>query len=184
MQELPRAHECLSASVAALQAQLAQIDRQIEAAVKTSRLAPLVRRLRAVPGVGPVSSSAFGSRLDSRNFDRSDQWVAYCGMDVSIRQSGKHKGERGLTKQGDAELRRLAYLCAQAAVRQKGSPFTAQFERERAKGLTKTAAYCAVARKLLTVLWAIQHRGVEYDPEMVYLPPWERRKREQPPAEK
>ena len=39
---------------------------------------------------------------------------------------------------GDAELRRLLYLCAQASVRTTGSPFAQQHERERAKGLAST----------------------------------------------
>lgn len=177
-QDLPRARESLSASLAVLRPQLEQLDKRIETAVKSSRLAPLVQRLRRVPGIGPVSSAAFGSRLDSRDFAHADQWIAYCGLDVSVRQSGKRRGQLGLTKQGDAELRRLAFLCAQAAVRKQGSPFTAQYQRELAKGMSKIAAHCAVARKLLTVLWAIQHHGVEYDAQMVYLPPWERRRRQ------
>jgi len=67
---------------------------------------------------------------------------------MGVRQSGKKNGQTGLTKQGDGELRRLLYLAAQSNLRAKNSPFRAQYERERAKGLSSTAALCAVARKL------------------------------------
>ncbi|MBV9851981.1 MAG: transposase, partial [Armatimonadetes bacterium] len=96
--------------------------------------------------------------------------------DVGVPQSGRKKGERGLTKQGDAELRRLLFNCASASLRAKDSPFKAQYERERAKGLSSTAALCAVAlcaaaRKMAKVCWSIVQHGTEYDPARVYQQP-------------
>lgn len=87
---------------------------------------------------------------------------------VAIRQSGKKNGQRGLTKQGDAELRRLLYLAAQANLRTKDSPFKAHYERERAKGLSSTAALCAVARKLARLCWSLAKHGTTYDANRVY----------------
>ena len=70
-------------------------------------------------------------------------------LDVQVRASGARQGDRGLSKQGNAELRRLLFLCAQASLRaQHDRTFRAQYERERTKGLATTAALCAVARKL------------------------------------
>ena len=97
-----------------------------------------------------------------------EQWVAYIGLDVGIRESGKRKGERGLTKQGDAELRRLFYLCAKSTVTRPTSPFAAQYQRELKKGMKKTAALCAVARKLAKVVWALFEHGGRYEPSRVY----------------
>ena len=94
--------------------------------------------------------------------------MAYCGLDVGVRQSGKKSGQSGLTKQGDSELRRLLYLAAQSNLRSKNSPFRAQYERERAKGLSTTAALCAVARKLARLAWSLHKHGTSYDPERVH----------------
>ncbi len=85
-----------------------------------------------------------------------------------MRQSGKKHGQTGLTKQGDGELRRLLYLAAQANLRAKNSPFRAQYERERAKGLPSTAALCAVARKLARLAWSLHKHGTSYDPLRVH----------------
>jgi transposase len=89
-------------------------------------------------------------------------------LDVGVRQSGKKNGQTGLTKQGDGELRRLLYLAAQSNLRSRNSPFKAQYEKERAKGLSSTAALCAVARKLARLAWSLHRHRTPYDPQRVY----------------
>jgi transposase len=122
--ELPFAAAPLEAAIGALTAQRDQLDADIAAA--TQVVAPTdVKRLQAIVGVGPVTAHAVAARLAGRSFARADQFVAYVGLDVATCESGKRKGERGLTKRGDAELRRLFYLCAQSAVRSRESPFRA-----------------------------------------------------------
>jgi transposase len=165
--ELPRAAQALAPAVGALQNQLKVVDQQITGLTKAPEL-QAVKELQKVPGIGPVIAATLVSRLSARSFSHSDQFVAYCGLDVRIRQSGKKNGQLGLSKQGEAELRRLLYLAAQASLRAKGSPFKAQYERERAKGLSSTAALCAVARKIARLAWSLVHHGSSYDPERVY----------------
>lgn len=168
--ELPRAALTLQPAVLALQEQLKDADRQIAALTKSPQAPELhaVKELQKVPGVGPVIAATMVSRLTARSFSHPDEFVAYCGLDVRVRQSGKRSGQLGLSKQGEAELRRLLYLAAQASLRAKGTPFKAQYERERAKGLSSTAALCAVARKMARLCWSLVHHGSTYDPERVY----------------
>jgi transposase len=163
--ELPHAADPLRQAVADLKAHLKALDRQL---ARERQLLPAAAALLKVPGIGPVTATAVAACLSSKQFARAEQFVAYLGLDVAVRQSGKRKGELGLTRQGDAELRRLLYLCAQASLRAKGSPFRAQYERERAKGLTTTAALCAVARKMAKLCWSLARHGSSYDPQRVY----------------
>jgi transposase len=165
--ELPHAAGPLRQAVADLEAQRAALDRQIAQLTADREAFPAVPTLRKVPGIGPVTAAAVASRLRDRTFRRADQFVAYIGLDVDVRQSGKRKGERGLTKQGDAELRRLFFLAAQSTVRTKDSPFRVQYERELQKGLSRTAALNAVARKLARLCWSLVHHNTEYDPARV-----------------
>jgi transposase len=165
--ELPRAAATLAPAIVALQAQIKDADRQL-AALTTAPELQAVQELQKVPGIGPVIASTLVSRLTARSFGHSDQFVAYCGLDVRVRQSGKKSGQLGLSKQGEAELRRLLYLAAQASLRAKDSPFKLQYERERAKGLSSTAALCAVARKMARLSWSIVHHHSTYDPARVY----------------
>jgi transposase len=164
-QELPLAQELLAPVIQATQAQIKQLDRQIAACQSDF---PLMARLQQVPGIGPVTAARVAARLAASEFTHSDQFVAFIGLDIRVRQSGQRKGHQGLTKQGDAELRRLFYLCAQATLRAKESPFVAQYEREQQKGLAKTAALCAVARKLARLCWSLARHGSDYDSTRVY----------------
>jgi transposase len=181
--ELPHAAAALEAAVSSLREQIAALDREITTAAgaggqdaEPSGLAAARALLLSVPGVGPVTAAAVAARLCSRRFATPDAFVAFCGLDVTVRDSGKSRGRRALTRQGDAltrqgdaemrqgdaemrqgdaEMRRLLYLCAQSGLRAKDSPFRAQYDRERAKGLPTTAALCAVARKLAKLCWSL-----------------------------
>jgi transposase len=169
--ELPHAAQPLREAVADLEAKREQLDRQIAQLTADREQFPAVAELRRVPGIGPVTAAAAVSRLQSRQFTHPDQFVAYIGLDVGIIESGKRKGERGLTKQGDAELRRLFYLCAKSSIRAKNSPFRQQYERELKKGRKKTAALCVVARKMARLCWSLVRHGTSYDPDRVYQQP-------------
>lgn len=164
---LPLASESLAQPVADLQRALDALDVQITALQQTTPTFEAASRLDAVPGIGPVTAASVCSRLVSKQFGHPDQFVAYCGLDIGVRQSGKRSGETGLTKQGDAELRRLLYCAAQANLRCKESPFKDQYHRERAKGLSSTAALCAVARKLAKVCWSLHKHGTTYEASRV-----------------
>jgi len=166
-QELPAARQALAPVLDSLARQLKELDRQIASRVKDAPAMAVSKRLQKVPGIGPVTSVALTSRLSGRSFSHPDKFVAYIGLDVGVVQSGKCQGERGLTKQGDAELRRLLYLAAQSNLRTKDSPFKAQYEREIGKGLSKTAALNAVARKLAKVCWSLHQHNADYVPERV-----------------
>lgn len=168
VQALALGAELLAPVIQAVQAQLQHLDQQIAAAQTQF---PVITRLRRVPGIGAVTAAQAAARLVGSEFAHPDQFVSFIGLDIRVRQSGKREGHEGLTKHGDAELRRLFYLCAQASLRAKDSPFAGQYERELKKGLSKTAALCAVARKLARLCWSLAHHGSEYDPERVYQQP-------------
>ena len=165
--ELSHTTAVTATSITAMQADLKALDKQIATLTKSTPSFAGAVELDAVPGIGPVTAAMVQSRLVSKQFDNYDQFVAYCGLDVGVRESGQRKGKTGLTKQGDAELRRLLYLAAQANLRCKSSPFKDQYQRELLKGLSRKSALCAVARKLAKVCWSIQKRGTKYDASLV-----------------
>lgn len=165
--ELPRAAKALEPAVAALKEQLKVVDKQIAELAKAPEM-KAVQQLREVPGIGPVTAVSVVSCLTARRFTHPDQFVAYCGLDVRIRQSGRKSGQMGLSKQGESELRRLLFLAAQSSLRVKDGPFREHYDRERAKGLPSTAAICAVARKMARLCWSMVHNETPYDPERVY----------------
>jgi transposase len=168
--ELPHARPHLEATVADLQARLQELDAEIARHTRDKSTYPALAELRKVPGIGPVTAAAVLARLTGRDFPRADHFVAFIGLDVAVFQSGKRQGERGLTKQGDAYLRRLFYLAAIAHVKSRESPYRALFARLLAQGHARVAAYNAVARKLARLCWSLVKHGSTYEPERVHTP--------------
>ena len=162
---LPEAAALLRPATQDLAKRLKAVDERI---AQLSKQQPECARLDAIPGFGPVVSAALAVRLQMTQFERADQFVAYIGLDLRVRESGKLVGRRKLSKNGDADLRWLLYLAAQASQRSNDRTFAGQCERELAKGLTKTQALCAVARKMAKVAWALMRSGQEYNPARVY----------------
>lgn len=172
--ELPAAAPVLERVLATLRAERTALDRQLrERSQQHPALAALVRHLQTVPGIGLVTSLAVGSRLLDKGFTHADQFVAFVGLDLRVRQSGRRQATLGLAKHGESELRRLLFLAAMAACRggDETNPFKRQYTRERAKGLSTTGAYCAVARKLARLCWSLAKYQTDYDPARVATPP-------------
>ncbi len=166
--ELPHAAPALQSAIASLKEQQSGLEKQIADLTRREESLQLTRRLQSVPGIGPIVAATVASRLAAHHFASSDAFVAYCGLDIGVKQSGKRSGHTGLTKQGDGELRRLLYLAAQANLKTLDSPFKAHYQRERDKGLSSTAALCAVARKLARLCWSLHAHNTSYDPQRIY----------------
>ena len=86
------------------------------------------------------------------------------GLDVRVRDSGKSSGRRKLTKKGDGEVRRLLFNAARAAAR-KGS-WANYYQQLLNRGFSTTAAYVAVSRKLVKVIFALLTKNVDYQPDI------------------
>ena len=116
----------------------------------------------------PVVAAALAACLVEQQFTHPDQFVAYLGLDIRVHQSGQRKGQFGLSKHGDAELRRLLSIAALTAAQStRDLTFATRYEREKATGLAKTAALNAVARKLAKVAWSLVAHNTTYDPQRV-----------------
>ncbi len=157
-----------SAAVAAVPASPATAAEPVVAAAPPpSPVLAAARTLRTVPGFGPVTAAALAACLVEKQFTHPDQFVAYLGLDIRVHQSGRRNGQFGLSKQGDAELRRLLYIAALSATQSRDTTFAQRYDREKAKGLTKPAALNAVARKLAKVAWSLVAHHTTYDPQRV-----------------
>ena len=81
---------------------------------------------------------------------------------MRVRDSGKQRGRRKLTKKGDPEVRRLLHNAAMAASRQPA--WNATYQRYRARGLKTTQALVILARKLARIAFSLMKNRAEYRP--------------------
>lgn len=128
--------------------------------------------LRSVPEFGPKMQAVIRAELgDVSRFARSDQVVAYAGLDIRVRQSGKWRGQPKLSKRGSGLLRRILYLAAIACLRRKQSAFKDYYGALAARGLSGQKALMAVMRKMLLVAYRLLKSGAAYDPTKVWAAP-------------
>jgi transposase len=153
---LRQATKALKESIVKLDEQIAEIAKGI----------PQYHLLIKVPGFGPLTAAYLIALLASGTFVRSDSFVAFIGLDLRVRESGKLKGRRKLSKRGDPEARRLLYLAAFAACRVEG-PFKELYEHYIGCGFSKTEATVIVSRKLARVAWSIYKHNRPYVPGRV-----------------
>lgn len=165
--ELPYAEQELRQAITDLEKQKAALDKKIAQLASTEERFQSARLLQSIPGVGPVTSAAVASCLAARGFNNPDQFVAFIGLDPSTHQSGQKDVHGSLTKRGDPELRRLLYLAAQSNLRVRDSPFRDIYQGHRDRGLSTTAALCAVARRIARTCWSIHKHQTTFQPARV-----------------
>jgi len=101
-------------------------------------------------------------------FSRLDQAVAYVGLDLQVKQSGKWKDQSKLSKCGSGLVRQLRYMAALSCLRRKDSPFRAYYQAMVARGLKGRRAMMAIMRKMLAVAYSLLKSGATYAPLKVW----------------
>lgn len=142
----------LTERLAALEAELNRQSREDE----------LLRRLRTVPGVGPVVSCAFRAWIDDPyRFEYSRDVGAYLGARPNIRDSADVQKRGRTTREGDNEMRRLLVQSAHTLLNIKQDCSLKRWGLELAKRSGRNKAAVGVARKLAVLLhrlWVTQER--------------------------
>lgn len=159
-QSFQQVHISIQALLTQFQQLLQRLDRQIEALIRALGWWPDFLRCRSVPGIGPVTAAALVASYRRGAFAGSDAFVAYLGLDVRLRESGRFKGQRKLTKCGPAELRRLLYCAAHPA--RTHVPFADYYQRQLEHGRSRIAARVALARKLARIAFTLMHHQTSF----------------------
>src|SRR5260221_5346111 len=121
-----------------------------------------------VPELRPTTVAVLRAELRAHaRYTRIDQVVAYVGLDLQVKQSGKWKGQTKLSKRGSGRVRRILYLAALRSIHLEASPFGAYYQRLVARGMKKGMALVAVMRKMLIVAAHLIQTEESYEPEQV-----------------
>ena len=141
---------------------LKRIDTDIKRLIEQLGWRDHYQRCLTIPGIGPLNAAALVTAFQRGAFASADAFISYLGLDVTIRESGRFKGKRKLSKRGEAELRRLLYCAANPA---RSHPrFDHFYHRQLDKGLPKTAANVILARKLARIAFALMRNQQSFNP--------------------
>ena len=146
----------IQALVTQFQQLLIRLDRQIQQLIHELGWWSDYQRCLSVPGIGPANAAALVATYHRGAFSGSDAFIAYIGLDIRLRESGRFRGKSKLSKQGEPELRRLLYCASQPA--RSHRRFAEYHQRMIDKGLTKIAARVALARKLARIAFTLINR--------------------------
>ena len=141
-----------------LQAEIAELDRQVEVEVKRR---PPAMKLRTHPGVGPVTALAMVLTLGpAERFANGRKLGSYLGLIPSEHSSGGRQQLGRISKQGNPFLRFLLVEAGQTAVRYDAE--LGRFYRRLAVRRHRALAKVAVARKLAVRLYLMLREDWTY----------------------
>lgn len=146
--------------VDAIDAAIAEIDREVEAGIAPFRTA--VEQVSAVPGIKSLAAQTILSEIgiDMSRFPSSAHLISWaCICPRSDESAGKRRSTR--IRKGSPWLKSTLVQCAWAATRTKGSYLQAQFYRIRARRGPKKAIL-AVAASMLTAIYHMLKDGTLY----------------------
>jgi transposase len=161
-QERTRLAECPDPTIAALVAEhVAALGRQIRAVEDTLRrlvaedadLRATERRLRSVPGIGPVTALTLLALMPELGQRPPKALAALAGLAPFNRDSGRTVGPRQV-RGGRKRVRDALYMAALTAAR-SATRLGAFCQALRQKGKPAKLAFIALARKILVILNAI-----------------------------
>lgn len=142
---------------------LLKLDQQLVVFAKTAPVAEREARavLATMPGVGPVTIDTILAELgDHRRFRNANAVTSFAGLDPGVRSSDGKRHDLKITKAGSPLLR---WIMIQLAHRMKRTTTRwQQMFEQLAKRIGNKKATCAVARRLLLVIYAMLRDGQAY----------------------
>jgi len=130
-----------------------------------SRIDERAKRIRTVPGVGPITASAIVATVgDARQFKNGREFAAWLGLTPLNKSSGGKERLGGISKKGDRYIRRLLVIGMTSQVQRarrfpgRVHPWIMQLLERKPVRL----ATIAMANKTARIIWAVLTSGAEY----------------------
>jgi transposase len=132
--------------------------------------APLVKRLRTIPGIGLISGTALPAFVGTVDrFPTARHFACYLGLTPSERSSGTKRRLGGISKLGDIYLRTLLIHGARSVICHARKSKSNDRLRSWALRLVSRTRYnkavTALANKLARVTWAVWKSERDYEPQ-------------------
>jgi len=138
------------------------IAAQTKALEKMAAADARARWLQTVPGIGPYSAMVIlGEVGEIERFGSKRALASYAGLTPSVRESAGKRKRGGIGHHGSGTLRWIMLQVAQVACR--CSPAARACYGRLKQRKPAQVALIALARKLLTAVWALLSHGVCFD---------------------
>lgn len=119
-----------------------------------------IEQLQSLPGVSRYTAGLMALFLQPQ-VAKAKAWVAFCGLDISVRRSGQWVGHTKVTKRGVAYLRKRLFGAAWGA-KQNYPEFRQYYEQLHDEGRCYVECLLIIARRLLRIAFALLKNGEMY----------------------
>ncbi len=146
--------------------QIAGLDREVETLeaeiLRVGKTLAGLKRVLQLHGMNLVSAISLLAEIgDIHRFETSKQLTAYAGLATSTRQSNDTTRHGKITKQGRKRLRTVAIRAVLSMVNRTDTPLM-DFYRKKKQEKGSGKALCATARKLLTIVFVMLKKELDY----------------------
>jgi transposase len=147
--------------LAALQAQIGQLERSIHAQHRASDVS---RRLETIPGIGVIGATAIAATVSEPGaFKSGRELAAWIGLVPRQHSTGGKQMLGRISKQGDRYLRRLLIVGATAVIRHaRAHPDKHPWIIKLLAKMPAKKVAVALANKTARIAWAILAKGGTY----------------------
>ena len=122
-----------------------------------------LKRLRTVPGVGPITALTWALEIgDVARFRSIKQAISYCGLCGAEKSSADKMMRTPISKQRNKHIQHVLVEAAKLAPRQCHE-LALIYEKEMQRG-NRNRATLAVARKIVAYLLAVERRKQDFVP--------------------
>jgi transposase len=120
------------------------------------------QNILSIKGLGEVTvAGLIGEVADFKKFDTISEIMKLAGLDLYEISSGKHRGQRRISKRGRPLMRKLLFFAAINSVKSKGIMHE-KYQQMLDRGMLKMKALVAISRKLLGLIFAIVRDNTKY----------------------
>ena len=126
------------------------------------RQIPYSGSLLSIKGIGVITvAGLIGEVGDFRKFNTISEIMKLAGLNLYEVSSGKHQGQRHISKRGRSLMRKLLFFAAINAVKSKGIMHE-QYQEMLGRGMPRIKALIAISRKLLRLIFALARDNTTY----------------------
>lgn len=129
-----------------------------------------IKLLQSIPGIGELTAITIMSEIgDIKNFTKPKHLVAFFGLDPSVNESGKFKGNNNhISKRGTRIGRRALYAVALASIRCKrnGDAINSvllDYYKTNMNGKSKKVGLVAIMHKLMKYIFSVLRNQKLYE---------------------
>ncbi|MFD5434768.1 IS110 family transposase [Kitasatospora sp. NPDC127067] len=154
----------LATQILALDDRLKRIDKQVR---DTFHAHPQAEIIESLPGIGPIlGAELIVAAGDLTAYADAGHLASAAGLVPVPRDSGRRTGNLHRPKRYSRRLRRVFYLSAQTSIIKDG-PNRDFYLKKRGEGCKHVQAVIALARRRVSVLWALLRDNRTFTPDPV-----------------